>query len=202
MVSFISSIKRTTTNTTTRRSIHSSDGCRRLLFCQCGRPRLFLAAALLGAGVILVALLADSNTPYTPLLLTFDTQQQSGDHSDGDSAPKAEAVDPTSSCLAEYRRVTEGRIGGLTREDLDRSRAYVGNRQRLGYLAEKLTQRTLPVTAVACGGSISVGHGVYPETARYADILEDWFNDKYSLPQDAPRKHQVHKMVSHGADVR
>ena len=65
-------------------------------------------------------------------------------------------------CLAEYTRVTKDRTPGLTKDDLERSRALVGNRHRLALLAHKLEQRQQPVTAVVCGGSISLGHGVVP----------------------------------------
>jgi hypothetical protein len=65
-------------------------------------------------------------------------------------------------CEAEYQRVARDRTPGLTKDDLERSRALMGNRHRLAGLARKLQQRIEPVTAVICGGSISIGHGVVP----------------------------------------
>jgi hypothetical protein len=68
----------------------------------------------------------------------------------------------TNVCEAEYQRVTRDRTKGLTKDDLERSRAHVGNRYRLAVLSQKLQQQVEPVTAVVCGGSISIGHGVVP----------------------------------------
>lgn len=51
---------------------------------------------------------------------------------------------------------------GWTVDDMERSRALVGNRHRLALLAEKLTASEQPILGVVCGGSISLGHGVAP----------------------------------------
>lgn len=113
----------------------------------------------------------------------------------------------------EYRRVTiSSRNLGLTKEVLERSRAHVGNRWRLARLNQILendndnnnhTAEAAPVNIVVCGGSISLGHGISPHTERYSDQLERWLNDMYPIPSAVPtRKHRVHNMGSHGADVR
>ena len=65
-------------------------------------------------------------------------------------------------CQEEYDRATASRTPGLTIDDLERSRALVGNRHRLANLAKTLGARDKPVTAVVCGGSITLGHGVVP----------------------------------------
>ncbi|CAB9531008.1 expressed unknown protein [Seminavis robusta] len=65
-------------------------------------------------------------------------------------------------CQKEYQRVTSNRTKGITRDDLERSRALVGNRYRLAMLAKTLKERKRPITGVVCGGSISLGHGVVP----------------------------------------
>lgn len=65
-------------------------------------------------------------------------------------------------CRAEYQRVTFNRTRGLTLDDLERSRALIGNRHRLANLARTLQQRNKPITGVVCGGSITLGHGVEP----------------------------------------
>lgn len=129
-------------------------------------------------------------------------------------------------CVAEYNRVTMGRVPGLTPEDLERSVAHVGNRQRLAKLGMKLSsaptgrhsnsnsnqqQQQQAVVVAVCGGSISLGHGVEPRVARYSDQLEVWLNDMYPLPptpattsnqQQQQQQHRVYNRGSHGADVR
>ena len=73
-------------------------------------------------------------------------------------------------CQDEYNRATLGRTPGLTMDDLERSRALIGNRYRLAQVAQKLQQPHQeqqqpspdPVTVVVCGGSITLGHGVVP----------------------------------------
>jgi hypothetical protein len=92
---------------------------------------------------------------------------------------------------------------GLTQEVLERSRAHVGNRWRLARFSQTLTQQQQPVHIVVCGGSISLGHGISPHTERYSDQLERWLNEMYPLQSSSSstRKHRVHNMGSHGADV-
>jgi len=106
-------------------------------------------------------------------------------------------------CLAEYIRVTATRTAGLTADDLERSRAYTGNRQRLATVAHKLIEQHKPLHIIVCGGSISMGHGVTPETARYSDRLHEWLQQYYPLPAaDQNQQHLVTSMAAHGADVR
>ena len=117
-------------------------------------------------------------------------------------------------CGEEYRRVTVDRTPGWTTDDLERSRAHVGNRQRLAQFAQRLilggtTTTRQPVHVVVCGGSISMGHGVYPSTLRYSDRLQDWLNRYYPITPTtatitAPQQQQQHlvtSMAAHGADV-
>lgn len=115
------------------------------------------------------------------------------------------------SCVVEYKRVTaESRLQGLTEDDLERSIAHVGNRQRLAKLTHKLQQRLLPVSVVVCGGSISLGHGIEPRTLRYSNQLEQWLNTIYPLKKNlkngdqkqSKHEHRVYNRGSHGADVR
>ena len=68
----------------------------------------------------------------------------------------------TSSCQLEYQRVTSNRTKGITEQDLEQSRALIGNRYRLSQLSAKLQRREERVNAVVCGGSITIGHGVVP----------------------------------------
>ena len=105
-------------------------------------------------------------------------------------------------CLAEYNRVTADRTSGLTADDLERSRAYAGNRQRLATVAHKLIAQQKPLHIVVCGGSISLGHGVTPETARYSGRLHEWLKQYYPLPAEENQQHLVTSMAAHGADVR
>jgi len=106
-------------------------------------------------------------------------------------------------CMDEYRRVTADRTTGLTADDLERSRAVTGNRQRLAGLATRLIQQRKPVHIVVCGGSISIGHGVHPPTLRYSDRLKEWLNTYYPMQQDEKQQqHTVTSMAAHGADVR
>ena len=66
------------------------------------------------------------------------------------------------SCQAEYERSTSNTTRGLTLDDLEQSRALIGNRHRLAFLSAKLQDRQEPVNAIVCGGSITIGHGVVP----------------------------------------
>jgi hypothetical protein len=111
--------------------------------------------------------------------------------------------------VAEYERVSANRTAGLTAEDLERSRANVGDRSRLAALAAKLAappRRRRPVRVVVCGGSISLGHGVAPVTGRYSDQLQAWLNEAYPVVARAAdgaeqRHHVVLNKGSHGADM-
>jgi hypothetical protein len=135
--------------------------------------------------------------------LAHPTQRSSGDHNDNINA-----------CTAEYQRVTNSAVSGLTAEDWERSVAYTGNRHRLALLAQKLSSRQEAISVAICGGSITMGHGVHPITERYSDQLERRLNEMYpiQLPSasstgtsnrdnDMPM-HRVYNRGSHGADVR
>lgn len=111
-------------------------------------------------------------------------------------------------CTAEYQRVmvNQGATPGLTQEDFRRSRAWVGNEQRLANIARKLQNRSKPVNAVVCGGSISIGHGVEPQFGRYSHRLEEWLNELYPLNlhhriETKKTNHKVFNRGSHGADI-
>lgn len=101
-------------------------------------------------------------------------------------------------CDDEYHRIVSHITSGLTPDDYVRSQAYPGNRYRLGRFIEKLQQR--PIHAVVCGGSISLGHGVTPESMRYSNQLEVWLNTMYPIP-NTQQKHKVWNKGSHGADM-
>ena len=81
-------------------------------------------------------------------------------NNNNNNSNNAIATDDT--CQAEYDRATVDRTPGLTLDDLERSRALVGNRHRLATLAETLRAGDKPLLAVVCGGSITLGHGVVP----------------------------------------
>jgi hypothetical protein len=122
-------------------------------------------------------------------------------------------------CTKEFERITSDlsdiRVPGLTLDDFERSIAHVGNRYRLAQFTNKLIQSSSksliginqspkggsPVSVVVCGGSISLGHGVTPNTARYSDQLEVWLNVAFPVSTNNSLKHQVFNRGSHGADV-
>ena len=136
-------------------------------------------------------------------------------------------IDP---CKIEYERVMSSTITqGLTEEDLLRSRAWIGNEERLVKFVNKLTKKSITtattttnessggngggVNVVVCGGSITLGHGVEPAiTSRYSNKLEDWLNQMYplssssssSLPHPRNQKGQQqpqpkHNVYNHGS---
>ncbi len=120
--------------------------------------------------------------------------------------PSITTVTPTSTpshCRAEYDRITSGQTPGVTSQDLRRSQACFGNRHRLLRMMSALSSRRRPVIAVVAGGSISLGHGVTPESARYGDRFERWMNEMYPLEQrkDVNDKHGVINVAAHGADM-
>ena len=63
----------------------------------------------------------------------------------------------SSSCQAEYNRITAMQTPGLTSQDLRRSQAWIGNQYRLSQMIHALSLRQRPVVAVVAGGSISLG---------------------------------------------
>ena len=147
-------------------------------------------------------------------------------------------------------------VPGLTSEDYERSIAHVGNRYRIAMFVQKLIQSTQsiairpitnttstkssttndakhtrssshpPVTVIVCGGSITMGHGVEPQSGRYSDALEVWLNTvypvattsvdnnnnpttkaphsdaDYNFRNDHPNRHRVFMRGGHGANVR
>jgi hypothetical protein len=105
-----------------------------------------------------------------------------------------------SSCQAEYDRITAGQTPGITSQDLRRSQAWTGNQHRLMQMMSALSSRQRPVVAVVAGGSISLGHGVTPEGARYANRFERWMNEMYPLQNDV-HQHGVINVAAHGADM-
>lgn len=106
--------------------------------------------------------------------------------------------------MAEYNRVSVDRVVGLTADDFERSRAVVGNRQRLASVTRKLIAQHKPIHVVVCGGSISLGHGVSPSDARYSDRLHQWLLKYYPVTKEGvtTKDHVVTNMAAHGADVR
>lgn len=111
----------------------------------------------------------------------------------------------TSSCQVEYDRITAKQIPGITNQDLRRSQAWLGNQYRLTQTMEALSSRQRPVVAVVAGGSISLGHGVTPDSVRYAERLEGWMNEMYPLRNNnMSNNHNSHKVINvaaHGADM-
>ena len=124
-----------------------------------------------------------------------------------------------SSCQTEYNRLTSKQTPGLTKQDLLRSRAWVGNQYRLAQTMKSLSSRDRPVVAVVAGGSISVGHGVTPQSVRYAERLEAWMNEMFPLSEATNKnnheadsgsakqsnydnnQHKVVNVAAHGADM-
>eukprot|EP00970_Alexandrium_tamarense_P001662 scaffold202_cov202-Alexandrium_tamarense.AAC.3 len=105
-------------------------------------------------------------------------------------------------CQLEYDRISAKQTPGLTKHDFLRSRAWLGNQYRLTQLMKSLSSRTRPVVGVVAGGSISLGHGVTPETLRYANRLESWMNEMYPLQNNATtNQHKVINVAAHGADM-
>ena len=108
-------------------------------------------------------------------------------------------------CQMEYERVNRHRTNGLSEESIARSRAWVGNRQRLDHLAGRLTSPSANgIDVITFGGSITLGHGVARnatpgyKSGPYGLQLEGWLNDMYG---GNDRKHTVHNLASHGADM-
>ena len=109
-----------------------------------------------------------------------------------------------SQCQLEYNRLTSKQTPGLS-SALRQSEAWIGNQYRLSQTMKALSSQQRPIVAVVAGGSISLGHGVQPDEARYADRLEMWMNEMYPLQnQDNKKNNQQHKVINvaaHGADM-
>jgi lysophospholipase L1-like esterase len=113
-------------------------------------------------------------------------------------------VQEVDECLAEYERVNVDQLRGITQESLDRSRAWMGNSERLYKFARKLKTRKEVTNSLIMGGSISMGHGVVPYTENnssgfYREHLPNWMNKFYPLPNR--KKHNVDRMLAHGVDM-
>jgi len=109
----------------------------------------------------------------------------------------------TSQCQLEYNRLTSKQTPGLS-SVLRQSEAWIGNQYRLVQTMKALSSRKRPIVAVVAGGSISLGHGVQPDEARYADRLELWMNEMYPLQTQDNKNNQQHKVINvaaHGADM-
>ena len=122
----------------------------------------------------------------------------------------AQQTTPPSSCQVEYNRITKTQTPGITKQDLRRSQAWIGNQYRLTQTMKALSSRQRPVNVVVAGGSISLGHGVTPTNARYAERLKKWMNDMYPLQnndsmnhndQNHIKEHKVINVAAHGADM-
>ena len=114
-------------------------------------------------------------------------------------------------CQLEYERVNRHQTKGLSEESIARSRAWLGNRQRLDQLAGRLASPSSNgievingIDVITFGGSITLGHGVARnttpgyESGSYWFQLERWLNEMYG---GNGRKHTVHNLASHGADM-
>ena len=109
-------------------------------------------------------------------------------------------------CQVEYNRVNRHRTKGLSEESIDRSRAWIGNRQRLNHLAGRLaaSPNANGIDVITFGGSITLGHGVARdetpgnESGPYGFLLEKWLNEMYCGSRS---KHNVHNLAAHGADM-
>ena len=112
---------------------------------------------------------------------------------DQSSSTQRKTLAVYSSCKQEYDRVASKWSLNLSDEVLQRSKMYMGNRYRLAKLARNLQKK--PVHIVVCGGSITLGHGVHPES-RYSSQLESWMNSNYPN-----HNHTVLTLGSHGADM-
>ena len=107
-------------------------------------------------------------------------------------------------CQLEYDRVNRHRTDGLSEESIARSRVWIGNQQRLNHLAGRLASTNADgIDVITFGGSITLGHGVARdespghESGPYGFLLEKWLNEMYG----GNRKHNVHNLAAHGADM-
>jgi GNAT superfamily N-acetyltransferase len=122
-------------------------------------------------------------------------------------------------CMKDYQRVMSKKTKGLTEEDFLRSRAWVGNEQRLAKFVTKLEKSSRdadagPVNVIVAGGSITLGHGVHPYNGKYSNRLERWllmmypprqqraatYAEKNATKQER-KMHRVYNRGSHGADI-
>jgi hypothetical protein len=164
--------------------------------------KLFLGLVFLVAcGMILLHLSFEScRTPSSPFLtktsFTTTTNSKAPKRS-STNLPRNDDTSQEDLCWTEYQRVTQDRTQGLTVENLRRSRAWIGNEHRLQKVASSMA--TKPMTVLVAGGSISLGHGIFPNNMRYSDQLQVWLNENY--PLDGNDHHTVLNKGSHGADM-
>lgn len=69
-----------------------------------------------------------------------------------------------------------------------------------GNLHHQAPEEREPVQVMVNRGSISLGHGVFPENQRYSGQLKTWLNEQYPLSGNNTQ-HTVYNRGSHGADV-
>ena len=193
------------------------------------------------------------HTPICRDNITSQSKSQITQRIDLDTGSRIDDQDKGRQCRREFDRVTvdmPDHVPGLTEEDYERSIAHVGNRHRIAAFVQKLIQSTTTTTAtstassnstdanniqnkkaltvVVCGGSITMGHGTEPQSARYSDTLEIWMNDaypvaveqnnstaspnkdqnnnqlfngNYNFRDDFPNRHRVYMRGGHGANV-
>jgi hypothetical protein len=107
--------------------------------------------------IILIAALVACLIVY---MIQFHLLTSILDCTSGPSLTKGNAIalsSSSSSCQAEYNRITAMQTPGLTNQDLRRSQAWIGNQYRLSQMIHALSLRQRPVVAVVAGGSISLG---------------------------------------------
>lgn len=128
----------------------------------------------------------------------YEISQQDNGKGSADALPLNTVRETVNKCDMEFRRLTTDHRHHLTLEDFRRSRAWVGNEQRLSKLFQKLSAKSDPVSAVVYGGSISMGHGLADASLKYLNELELWMNTNFPM-QSA--KHKVYSRAGHGADM-
>mmetsp|Transcript_21983 Transcript_21983/g.48923 ORF Transcript_21983/g.48923 Transcript_21983/m.48923 type:complete len:620 (+) Transcript_21983:193-2052(+) len=151
-------------------------------------------------GSLLILLLCATIYTHNLASLTTDCSGATAESRIQQLRPLSNNVNLDDACDTEYKRLTHKQTPGITKDDLARSQAHLGNRFRLTEVMKALTARKRPVTIVVAGGSISLGHGVTPDSARYAERLESWMNQEYPLAPSLGH-HRVLNVAAHGADM-
>lgn len=133
-------------------------------------------------------------------MLHIDEPFNSHPHALVDITQYSRKMERIETCLLEFHRVTQDQTLGLTEESLERSRAWVGNQERLRDVAQTLKDESKSLNVVVFGGSISLGHDIRnPLENRYSTQLERWMNKFY--PRKKQTTHRVHNFAAHGADM-
>jgi hypothetical protein len=158
--------------------------------------KLFLGLALLVACGMILLNLSTQSCSTTPSPFLTKTSFTAAAPRRSTNLPRNDDTEEDL-CWTEYQRVNQNRTRGLTVENLRRSRAWIGNEHRLQKVASSMP--TKPMTVLVAGGSISLGHGIFPTKMRYSDQLELWLNEHY--PLGGNNSHKVLNMGSHGADM-